>query len=66
MIHTRVRSFSDSKVEPTQGLGFFASRSNSAAISAGHGDLSFFSVLLSSMVRAMGSFSNAISMSYIA
>src|SRR5215475_6435525 len=53
MIHTRVRSFSDSNVEPTQGFGFLASRSNSAAISVGHCDLSFFSAVLSSMVRAM-------------
>jgi len=53
MIHTRVRSVSDSSVEPTQGFGLLASRANSAAISAGHCDLSFFSAALSSMVRAM-------------
>src|SRR5665647_445678 len=54
MIHTRVRSVSDSSVEPTHGFGLLASRSNSAAIAAGHADLSFFSAALSSMVRAMG------------
>src|ERR1039458_6400366 len=53
MIHTRVRSVSDSSVEPTQGFGLLTSRANSAAISADHCDLSFFSAALSSMVRAM-------------
>src|SRR5450830_552891 len=67
MIHTRVRSFSDSSVEPTHGLGFLRSRSNSAAISAGHCDLSFFSAALSSMLRAMGIPPiNAIQVFYIA
>ena len=47
MIHTRVRSVSESSVEPTQGFGFLASRSNSAESSAGHCDLSFFSAALS-------------------
>ena len=41
------------------------SRSNSAAISAGHCDLSFFSAALSSMVRAMA-FLQAVCVSYIA
>src|SRR5450759_5623756 len=53
MIHTRVRSVSDSSVEPTQGFGLLTSRANSAAISAGHCDLSFFSAALSSMLRDM-------------
>ena len=54
MIQTRVRSFSDSNVEPTQGFGFLPSRSNSAEMSAGHAVFSFFSADLSSMVKAMG------------
>src|SRR6185295_254770 len=53
IIHTRTLSVSDTSVLPTQGLGFFFSRSNSAAMSAGQGERSDFSVALSSMVRAM-------------
>src|SRR5262245_65113689 len=54
MIHTRVRSFSDKSVEPTQGFGFLLSRSNSAVISAGHGSLCFFMSALSAMVSTTG------------
>src|ERR1700730_18013465 len=53
MIQTRVRSVSDSSALPTQGFGFLASCANSAAMPAGHGDLSFFSPVLSSMLRAI-------------
>src|ERR1700745_3609830 len=53
MIQTRTRSVSDRSEVPTHGLGVLRSRSNSAAISAGHTDLSDFSACLSNMVRAM-------------
>src|ERR1051326_6209926 len=53
IIHTRTRSSSDSKVEPTHGLWLRSSRSNSAAIEAGQADLSARSVDFSSMLRAM-------------
>src|SRR5665213_713204 len=60
IIHTRVRSVSDSSVEPTQGFGFALSRSNSAAMSAGHFDFSLLTAALSSMVKAMANSSDAI------
>src|SRR5918994_6720200 len=53
MIHTRARSFSDSRVEPTHGFGVLASRSNSAAISAGQAVFSERTADLSIIVRAM-------------
>src|SRR5258706_481539 len=53
MVHTRTRSLSDTSALPTQGLGLFFSRSNSAKISGGHGDFIAVSGCLSSIVRAM-------------
>src|SRR6266852_6003892 len=53
IIHTRTRSLSETSSLPTHGLGFFCSRSNSAAISCGHADLSELSACLSNIVSAM-------------
>src|SRR5689334_12090833 len=53
IIHTRVRSFSDKRCEPTHGFGFLPSRSNSATSSGDHCDLSLRSGALSSMVRVI-------------
>src|SRR5262245_55797429 len=53
MIHTRTRSFSERSVEPTHGLGFWRSRSNSACSSADQAERSELSAFLSNMVRAM-------------
>src|SRR3569833_3786484 len=52
MIQTRVRAFSDSSVEPTQGLGDAASSSNSAAMSGVHCKVGLVSGALSSIVSA--------------
>ena len=65
MIHTRVRSFSDSSVDPTHGFGFLLSRSNSAAMSAGHCVLSFFSGLLVEHGQCHGGFLQSCRLSYI-
>ena len=53
MIQTRTRSVSDTSVEPTQGLGFLRSRSNSAWISGGHAVFTELSACLSNIDRAM-------------
>src|SRR5271154_1857025 len=53
MIQIRTFSLSDSSVEPTQPLLLSRSRSNSSAMALGHADLSAWSVVLSSMVRAI-------------
>src|SRR5271165_4611256 len=53
IIHTRTRSLSETSSLPTHGLGFFFSRSNSAAMSGGHADLSEISACLSNIVSAM-------------
>src|SRR5262249_31428266 len=46
IVHTRTRSLSDTSAFPTHGLGLFFSRSNSAAISGGHGDFTEVSLLV--------------------
>src|SRR3979490_1504668 len=53
MVQTRTRSVSDTKALPTQGLGLFFSRSNSAASSGDHADLLEFSASLSNTVKPM-------------
>ena len=53
IIHTRTRSLSDTSSLPTQGLGLFFSRSNSAAISGGHASFHDVSAGLSNIVRVM-------------
>src|SRR6185312_3278715 len=53
MIHTRVRSLSERSSVPTQGLLSARSRSNSAAIAGGQDARSAWSLLFSSIVRAM-------------
>src|SRR6188472_1106347 len=53
MVHTRTRSVSDTSALPTQGLGLFFSRSNSARSSGAHADLLEVSACLSTIVRAM-------------
>src|SRR5262249_11458493 len=53
IIHTRTRSLSDTRLLPTHGLGFFASRSNSAVKSADQALLSARTAALSVIVRAM-------------
>src|ERR1700757_2277458 len=53
MIQTRVRSFSDRSSVPTHGLLFACSRSNSAAMAGGQAERSAWSLVFSSIVRAI-------------
>src|SRR3569833_1501095 len=52
MIQTRVRSFSNSSVDPTQGLGDAASSSNSATMSGVHCNVVLVSGAFSTIVSA--------------
>src|SRR5580704_1350970 len=53
MCQTRARSPSETSFWPTQPLGLLRSRSNSAAISGGHGDCAVPTGFLSNVVMAM-------------
>ena len=53
MCQTRTRSLSETSLWPTQPLGLWRSRSNSAVISGGQGVRADWTGFLSNVVRAM-------------